>query len=366
MSVAIVGLPRSGKTTLFNAITRGDASVGSYGDVTARPNIGIAKTTDPRLDRLSGVFHSKRQIPAEMTFVDVPGPPEGMPDVSIIGGETMNYVQDSDVLLIVARAFEDPAVPHVEDSVDVFRDAETMLLELAVADAAIVRRRIGRIEEGMKGPRAPERDALNQERQLLERLGAGLDAGTPIHRMSLSQAEADQLQGFQLVTAKPLMLAANVSEDEIPEPSTVEDRLAEIQGFESAGVFVVCGKLEMELAQMEPEDESEFREALDMSESATERIAGILQRVMDMITFFTGNEREVHAWPVVQGTTALRAAGTVHSDFERGFIRAEVVAADDLVGCGSLSEARKQGLLRQEGRDYQVKDGDVVNVLFSV
>ena len=361
-----MGLPGSGKTTLFNALTGLDAPVGGFGGIEPKANIGSVRIEDHRLPKLAALFGSARQVQAEATLVDAPAGANDGRSTSIFGGEVMNDIQDADALLIVARAFEDPANPHPEGSVDAIRDAETMLIELALADAGVVRRRIGRIEEGMKGARAPERDALTGELDLLGRLADALDTGTPILLNPLSESDSAIIRGFQLLTAKPMMLIANLGEDGIEGASELAGRLAELEGFSEAPIIALCGQLEMELGQMGPEEASEFRESLGLGEPAQRAVADMVKRALHLATFFTGNEREARAWPVVEGTTAVAAAGTIHSDFERGFIRAEVIGIDDFAECGSLPEARRRGLLRQEGRGYVVRDGDVMNVLFSV
>ena len=366
MKIGIVGLPRSGKTTIFNAVTRGSAQVGAYTDRQGNPNLGVAKVPDPILDRLQDIFSAKRKVAAEVTYVDVPGAPEGVGKTRGVSGENLNHLQTTDAILIVARAFEDPSVTHVDESVDGFRDVENMLLELTVADSEILERRLQRLEEGFKGARAPERDALSREQALMGRLKADLEGLTPIRDHALSGDEARQLEGFQFLTAKPLIVALNVGEDQMSEVTLLEERLSSSFGGPGVKTTALCGKLEMELAQMEPEEELEFRESLGVGESGLERMLGVSYEALDNITFYTGNRNEVHAWPIARDMTALKAAGKVHSDFERGFIRSEVVAAGDLVACGSMAEARKRGLLRREGKGYEVCDGDVINILFSV
>ncbi len=366
MRIAIVGLPGSGKTTLFNALTGLDAPVGGFGGATPGPNIGAAAIEDHRLPRLAALFGSARQVQAEATFVDAPDAGTAARSSGMFGGEVMNHIQDVDALLIVTRAFDDPSNPHPEGSVDAVRDAESVLIELALADAGVVRRRIGRIEEGMKGARASERDALAGELELLGRLADALDTGTPISLIPLSEADSATIRGFQLLTAKPLMLVANLGDDGIDGAPELSGRLAALDGFSEAPIAALCGQLEMELGQMDPEEESEFRLSLGLGEPAQKAVAEMIKVALHLATFFTGNDRESRAWPVAEGTKAIAAAGAIHSDFERGFIRAEVIGLDDFAECGSLAEARRRGLLRQEGRSYVVRDGDVINVLFSV
>ena len=361
-----MGPPRSGKTTLFNALTGLDAPVGGYAGATPRANIGSVSIEDRRLPELAALFGSARQVQAEATLVDAPDDAADARSSGMFGGEIMNHIQDADALLIVTRAFDDASNPHSEGSVDAVRDAESVLIDLALADAAVVRRRIGRIQEGMKGARASERDALTSELELLARLADALDTGTPISLIPLPESDSVAIRGFQLLTAKPLMLFANLGEDGNEEASDLACRLAALDAFSESPITALCGQLEMELSQMDAEEETEFRESLNLGSPAHRAVAGMIKEALRLATFFTGNEREARAWPVAEGTSAIAAAGAIHSDFERGFIRAEVIGFDDFAECGSLSEARRRGLLRQEGRGYVVRDGDVINVLFSV
>ena len=366
MRIAIVGLPGSGKTTVFNAVTRGTAQVASYACPQGKPNLGVAKVPDHRLDALEGVFKAKRKVPAEVTYVDIPPGPGEPGKTHVLPTEFLNALQGTDALLIVARTFGDPSVSHVEGTIDPFRDIETMRLELSIADLEILERRLARLAESSKGAKAPQRDALAKELALLERLKAGLESGTALRDQSFTLDEARTLEGFQFLTGKPIIAVMNVGENQMSEATSLEERLSSAVERPRIITAVLCGKLEMDLAQMEPAEEREFREGLGASESSVDRMARLALEVGDLITFFTGNANEVKAWTVPRDATAVRAAGKVHSDFERGFIRAEVVRSEDLADSGSMAEARKRGLLRQEGKAYVVRDGDVLNILFSV
>ena len=366
MNVGIIGLSRSGKTTLFNAVTRGKAEVATYAGPQGKPNLGVAKVPDHRLDVLEGIYKPKRAVPAEVSYVDLPGAPEGSGATRAIASELLNHIQGADALLLVARAFEDPSVSHIDDTVDPFRDVESVLLELVLTDLETLERRLARLDDSAKGAKAPEREALARERSLLERLKSDLDGGTAVRANSLSTEEVRTLEGFQFLTSKPLIIVANVGEDQMTEVDTLEARLSSAHQGPQVRTAVVCGMLEMELAQMEPAEEQEFRESLGAGESGLDRMIQLSHDVGDLLTFFTGNTNDVRAWTVPRGTTALKAAGKVHSDFERGFIRAEVIAFEDLADCGSVAEARRRGVLRQEGKDYIVDEGDVLNVLFNV
>lgn len=365
MDLAIVGLPRSGKSTVFNAVTRGAAQVAGYGG-RAEPNVGVVKVPDDRLHALESVYRPKRVVPAEVSYIDLPPPPDGFGRTRGISGEHLNRVQAADVLVIVARAFEDESVVHVDDSVDAFRDAETMLLELSFADLEMIDRRLVRLEEGLKGARAPERDAVLKEQQLFARLKDRLEAGEAMRGASLAVDEERVLAGFGLLSAKPVIVLVNIGEEQLDESDEIYSRAAARFRGPMMEAAVLCGALEMDLAQMEPGEEREMREGLGLGESGLDRMIALSHRAAGVVTFFTGNDNEVRAWTVPRGTDASAAAGRIHSDFERGFIRAEVIAAPDLHRCGSVAAARRLGLLRQEGRAYHVQEGDVLNILFSV
>ena len=365
MDVGIVGLPQSGKTTVFNAVTRGSAETIPYGSG-ANPNIGVAKVPDNRLAALEGVFKPKRRVPAEVTYVDIAAAPDGLGESTTIAGESLNHLQRTDVLLIVARAFDDPSVPHVTGSIEPYRDVTTMLDELALVDLEVLERRLARISEGFKGAKPPEREALNREQTLLNRLKADLESGTALRDRELAIEDARVIEGFRFLTAKPLIILFNVGEDQLPEVASLEEKLSSTWTGPRVRTAALCGKLEMDLVQMKPEDEREFRDSLHATDSGVERMIRVSHDVSDVITFFTGNGNEVRAWTISRGMTALNAAGKIHSDLERGFIRAEVVGYDDLARCGTISEAKKSGLVRQEGKTYVVAEGDVVNVLFNV
>ncbi len=363
MQVGIVGLPASGKTTVFSAL------VGSIPqtDGRARPSIGVVKVPDPRLDALAELFGSRRVVQSELSFVDLPPAPDGFGETRGIGGQFLNDLQAVDALLLVARAFDDPSVPHPAGSVDPVRDAEAMLYELVFSDLEIVDRRIERLKAGLKGARAAERAEINGGLELMARLKAGLESGTAVGSQRLSGSDAPAIAGYRFLTAKPCIVAANASEDAAPDDlASLESNLNDGLDWPNLLAATLRGRLEMELAQMEPEDESEFREMMDAPEPALQTVISLVYEALDLVTFFTGNQRELRAWPVDRGMPASRAAGKIHSDFEAGFIRAEVVGFDDFTRCGGYAESRRQGLLRQQGRDYGVRDGDVIHFLSNV
>ncbi len=365
MQITIIGLPYSGKTTIFNAATRGSAQVAQYTS-SSRPNIGVAKVPDGRLGTLTEIYQPTRTTQAEITYVDLPAAPEGLGKTRGVSGVYLNQLQTADALVIVARGFEDPSVPDGGDGVDAFRDIETMLYELTFADLEILDRRIERIDQNSKGARSGDKDTLIRERALLSVLKEGLESGVPIRNHRLSTDEHRRVKEFQFLTAKPVIVVVNAGEDQVDEVDEIQERLDSEIAEGDVLTAVLIGSLEMELAQMSAEDEAEFRESLAVGESGLDRMVRLSYQALDQITFFTGGPKDVRAWTITNGDSASRAAGAIHSDMERGFIRAEVVAYDDLKKWGSEAESKRQGVLRQEGKDYVVNDGDVVHVLFNV
>ena len=366
MELGIIGLPKSGKTTVFNALTRGRADTSPSGQPSGQPNLGVAKIQDPRLDTLATMFHPERVVQAEVRYVDIPGAPEGLGRTQGIGGEYLNTLQRADALLHVVRAFDDPSVPHVEGSIDPYRDTTTMNLELAFSDLAILERRSQRLDVELKGARAQDRERIRREATLLERLKEALAQETPVREHDLSAEERRLISTYQFLTAKPLLILFNIGEGQLPEVAALEEEMGprlDRPGVRGAGM---CAELEAELSQMDADEEEEFRQALGGGEPGAARMIRLSYELLGLVSFFTTASREVKAWSVPEGTSAVRAAGHIHSDMERGFIRAEVVSYEDLARCGSIAEARRQGILRLEGKTYPVKDGDVITFLFNV
>ena len=361
MNIALLGPATGGKTTLFNALTRGAAAAGPSGR--GQANVGVVKVPDPRLEPLQRIFGARRPVHAEVTFVDVP---DKRGDGDGTAGQYLNEYQRADAIIIVVRSFEDPSGPYGESGIDPLRDAESAMSELALADLVILERRLARLAESAKGARAAERELLKREEALISRLNSELEAGAAIRDLTLTRDETRQLEGFGFLTAKPVIVVANLGEDQIGDADAFGTRLSERIEGPKVRTAAVCGKLEMELSEMDPEEQAEFRESLGLDGHGLGRVLELCQSVLEMVTFLTGGEKEVRAWQVADGTEAVRAAGKVHTDMERGFIRAEVVAFDDLADCGGFTEARKRGLLRQEGKTYPVRDGDVINFLFNV
>ena len=363
MEIGIVGLPLSGATTLFNALTRGHAAVTSQA---RQANVGVVKVPDQRLDSLAKMFRPRRVVPAEVTYVDIPGAPEGLGRSAGIGGEYLNRLQRALALLLVVRSFENPSVPHLEGALDPYRDLGTMEMELTFSDLAILERRLKRLEDGLKGAKPQEREAIRREQESLNEIRTELERGIPIRGQSIPPQGRAMLENYQFLTAKPLLVALNIDEEDLDKAPVLEEELkSKLKGSHTRGL-AICGRLESELAQMDPEEEREFRESMGAGESGLESMLRLSYEALGIVSFFTVGEDEVRAWSIQKDTIAVKAAGKIHSDMERGFIRAEVVPYEELLQCGSLTEARRKGTLRTEGKTYTVQDGDVVHFLFNV
>ena len=366
MEIGIVGLPGSGKTTVFNALTQGHAQTGAYSSAASTPNIGVVKVPDPRLNSLTELLKPKRTVAAEVTYVDVAAPARGFGKGEGPGAQFLDSLSKVDAIAHVVRVFEDERVPHIEGEVDPNRDIVNMNLELTFSDLAIIERRLGRLTASHKGARQQEKEQIFREQSLLSRIKSGLEGDTPVRIQELSGEELREIEGFQFLTAKPLLLLLNIGENQIPEADAIEDRYRGQYKGDSLDVAALCGQVEMELTELSDAESEEFRMSLGLGESGLDRVIRLSYGLLGLISFFTTVSDEVRAWTIRRNTTVQRAAGKVHTDMERGFIRAEVIGFDDLVSCGGLAEARKRGLLRLEGRNYIVRDGDIVTVLFNM
>jgi GTP-binding protein YchF len=363
MEIGIIGLPKSGKTTVFNALTKCEAEIEPYASSTLAPNYGIAKVQDARLSGLQTIFKPKKVIPAEVKYVDVAVPP-GKVKGEGLSGELISHLSKADALIHVVRAFTDEQIPHIEGSVKPQRDIAIMDIELALSDLGIIERRLKRIEDSLKGAKSPEKDTLLREQALISRIKAALESEIPVRDQELNEDEAKLIENFQFLTAKPRLVVLNIGEEQLPQASALEQELC--SQYPQFQVVAPCCKLEMELGQLEEADAEEFCLALGLEERALEHIIKLSYELLGLVSFFTTASGEVKAWTVHRNTPAPHAAGKIHSDMERGFIRAEVISYDDLMKCGSIAEARKQGLLHLEGKNYLVQDGDVITFLFSV
>ena len=363
MKIAITGLPKSGKTTIFNALTKGKAEVTAYSS-SLTPNVGITKVPDSRLEVLQNMFQPKKTIPAEVSYVDIGGFPKSSHRGAAIEGEFLNYLTTADALLQVVRAFEDEKLPHPEGSINPKRDTANLDLELAFSDLTIIERRLEKLESALKGATASEREAYLKEQHLLQKIKSGLEKDIPIRQQNISEDELKALSNYQFLTVKPMMVILNIGEEQMPQATLLENELNSV--YPQFAIVALCGKLEMELAQLNDTEAVEFREAMGLTTSMVDRIIDLSYHLLGLISFFTTASAELKAWTIPSGTLALKAAGKIHSDMERGFIRAEVISYNDLQKCGNLAEARKRGMLRTEGKNYLVKDGDVVTFLFNV
>ncbi len=361
VDIGIIGLAKSGRTTIFNALTRGKADTGDLA-----PHTGIAKVPEPRLKVLVDMLHPKRVVPAEVRYVDIGASVKGLAKDKAIGGQSLTQLSNVDALINVVRAFTDESIPHIEGSLDVDRDIATMDLELAFSDLVIIERRLERIELSLKGAKQLERQGLLREQEMLARVKAELENEVPIRELELTTDEARTIANYQFLTAKPLLIAVNIGEDQLPQAASLEAELNSHYSRPKCRTITLCGKLEMELTQLDNSAAEGFRAEFGISESGPDRVIKLSYQLLGLISFFTTVSDEVKAWSIQTGTSALKAAGKIHTDMERGFIRAEVISYDDLVKCGSLSEARKRGLLRLEGKNYIVQDGDVITFLFNV
>ncbi len=366
MQIAIVGLAGSGKTTVFNTLTRGHAETGGYGGVTL--NVGVVKVPDERLDRLAEIFKPKKLVQADVTYVDLPAPPastEGRVGTEELPADHLARLRDSDALLHVVRAFEDPSHPHAAGSVDPARDLEQLDLEFTLADLAMTERRLERLTgRGRHGTQA-EREAAEREEVVLQRIHEGLQAGSPIRDLGLDPDESKAIRGFRFLTEKPVLVLLNVGEGDLATVRTQVDKIASTYRHQSAMVDALSAKIEMELGELEPDEAAVFMEELGITESSLDRVIALSYRLLGLVSFLTAGPDEVRAWPIHHGSTAVDAAGAIHTDLAKGFIRAETVAYEDLISLGSMAEAKKAGRLRSEGKTYQVKDGDVIEILFS-
>jgi len=362
VKVAIIGIPDSGKTTIFNALTRGKAEVAAYSPTLA-PNIGVAKVSDSRLSVLEGIFQPKKTVPAEVSYIDIAGSIKGFGKEGA-GGEFLNYLTTADALLQVVRTFEDGQVPHPEGSIAPKRDIASLDLELAISDLAIMERRLEKLETSLKGAKAAERESYLKEQLLLQKIKTELEKEIPIRIQGLAKEELKMLANYQFLTAKPMLVVLNIGEKQIPRAAQLESEISSL--YPQFAVVALCGKLEMELAQLSDAEAREFRESMGLSKPALDRVIDLSYSLLGLISFFTTVSSELKAWTIPGGTPAPKAAGKIHTDMERGFIRAEVISYSDLASCGNLAEARKRGLLRTEGKNYIIQDGDVVTFLFNV
>lgn len=364
MKLGIVGLPNVGKSTLFNAITQAGAESANYPFCTIEPNVGIVDVPDERIDALAKMYNPKKVTRAYIEFVDIAGLVKGASKGEGLGNKFLSHIREVDAVVHVVRCFEDPNITHVDGSIDPLRDIETIQLELIFSDLEILERRIDRTKKAMKGDKS-----LATELELLERVKAALEDGKPARSLSYTKEEMDIMREISLISLKPVLYAANVAEDDFAkgiENNKFVKAVEELAASEGSEVMSVSAKIEEEIAQLDGEEKQMFLSELGMSESGLDRLIKASYKLLGLISYLTAGEPEVRAWTITEGTKAPQAAGKIHSDFERGFIRAEVVAYDDLMACGSMNAAKEKGLVRSEGKDYVMKDGDIVLFRFNV
>jgi GTP-binding protein YchF len=363
--VGILGLAQSGKTTVFNAVTHGNAQTG-FGSAHG-PNVGVVKVPDPRLDALAALYHPRKVTPADIRYVDFPAAGAAFGRGEGPGGQFLAEVRKSDALMHVVRLFESPEVPHPEGSINPQRDIATLELELEFADLALIERRLERLQAELRSLKAGERGVGEREAALLARLQKGLEAETPIRAQQLSEDDERLIAGYRFLSQRPMLILLNVGEEDVPHMAELEREFGAKAAGPNTEVATFCGKLEMDLLQLSEDEAREFRSELGLGEeTGLNRAIRLSYHLMGLISFLTAGEDECRAWTVRQGATAPQAAGKIHSDLERGFIRAEVVRFEDLMAAGSMAEAKKRGVVRMEGKNYVVRDGDVLNILFNV
>ena len=376
MEIAIIGLPQSGKTTLFNALTGGHAEATGAGGGGAQMHVGVVKVDDPRLEVLARMYNPKKVVYPEIKYWDLPafepsarsqtssGPSSGSFNLE---GQSRNILQGADAFIVAVREFTDPAVVHPAGSVDPGRDLRSVLEDLLLADLMVLERVSERLDaDVMKAPTA-ERPAMLRKSEIVKKVKQGIEDGVPLRRQRLTASESVLLAEYQLLTGKPVVAAFNVDESQDSGYDISLQGLGlETAEAETVGSVCLCAKLEADLALMSGEEAEEFRQGLGLAESAMAKVVRVTYDTVGLVSFLTVGDDEVRAWSIPSGLPAQEAAGTIHTDFTRGFIRAEVIPYDDLIRCGSIAQGRKEGVLRSEGKTYGVRDGDVINFLINV
>ncbi len=366
MKLGIVGLPNVGKSTLFNSLTKAGAESANYPFCTIDPNVGVVTVPDERLNVLGEMYHTKKIIPAAIEFVDIAGLVKGASKGEGLGNQFLANIREVDAIVHVVRCFEDSNIVHVDGSIDPLRDIETINLELIFSDLEILERRIS------KAVRAARNDkTIAKELALMERIKAHLEDGKMAKSFDDINDEDEQqwLESYNLLTYKPVIFAANVAEDDLADDGASNAGVQAVREYakrEDCEVFVVCAEIEQEIAELDDDEKSMFLEELGLKESGLEKLIKASYSLLGLISYLTAGEPEVRAWTIKKGTKAPQAAGKIHSDFERGFIRAEIVSYDDLMACGTYNAAKEKGLVRLEGKDYVVQDGDIILFGFNV